>query len=283
MAAPRTTPLFVAFASTLALGSSAFFFDMSAVAQASLRRQPPLAQFTPPKDSQLDGDAIITSTGTYFRAPRDSRPRSGPRTSTGTRGGCLGNTDPAFAVLAPSGVDNVLGQTVSNRPTFTWYLPEIEADFPVKFRLLAPDTDGVPISIYETTLDYTPGFVTHWLPVPVPALSQGIEYRWQVIIECNPARPSQALIQERLFEVVPQTPELAQVLAAATTDAERAIAYGQAGAWYEAILPVVHATSAEDRNVRTGLLTDLAASLPATTETEQAFKQNVLDIAEATR
>ncbi|MEM9809574.1 MAG: hypothetical protein AAF959_30365, partial [Cyanobacteria bacterium P01_D01_bin.56] len=132
MAAPRTTPLFVTLASTLALGSSAFFFDFSA--QASLLRQPQLAQFTPPEDSQLDGDAIITSTGTYFRAPRESRPRSGPRTSTGTRGGCLGNTDPAFAVLGPSGVDNVLGQTVSNRPTFTWYLPEIEGAFPVKFR-----------------------------------------------------------------------------------------------------------------------------------------------------
>ncbi|MEO0867059.1 MAG: DUF928 domain-containing protein [Cyanobacteria bacterium J06642_11] len=271
-------------ASTLALGSSVLMLTAAHGAQRMSAPPQPTqqqAQFTPPDDSQVDGDTILTSTGTYFRPPSDPSPTSGPRTSTGTRqGGCLGVTETAFAIFGPKATDKVVGQTASTRPTFVWHLPETERRFPVIFRLLAPDTDGIPTAIYQTTFDYTPGFISHQLPVPVPALSQGIEYRWQVIIECNPAYPSRAMLQELSFEVVPGPTGLSQTLAAANTSTERAIAYGQAGMWYDAIAEVAAATTPEDQQTRSGLLTDLAASLP---DTEAQLQQDILGIVETAR
>lgn len=240
------------------------------------------AEFKPPSDSSLDRDTIVTSTGTYFRPPRDRDRATGPRTSTGTRrGGCLGAMATAFTMLGPNAPDTVLGQTISNRPTFVWHLPETRENqaFPVVFRLLAPDAkDNIPVPIYETTLAYTPGFMTHQVPTTVAALSTGIQYRWQVIVECNPAYPARAMFQELLFTVVPSTSELSQALTTATTDTEQAIAFGQAGVWYDAIAQVAQATTPTDQQTRKGLLTDLAASLPAT---ETQHRRDILNIVEA--
>ncbi|MEM7062605.1 MAG: DUF928 domain-containing protein [Cyanobacteria bacterium P01_B01_bin.77] len=238
------------------------------------------AQFTPPDDSSLDGDTVLTSTGTYFRPPDDSEPLSGPTTPTGTRrGGCLGITATAFTLFGPSSADGILGHTTSERPSFVWHLPETDRTFPIIFRLLAPDADNIPDVIYEAELDYTPGFMTHQLPTTEPTLSPDTEYRWQVIIECNPAYPSRAIRQELFFEVVPTSSELSQALTTATTDVERAIAYGQAGVWYDAIAQVAQATTSTDNQTRNGLLVDLAASLPAT---EDQLSQDILEIVEAT-
>lgn len=279
MAASHRTLPFIIIASTLSLGSSALALDIFDMATPGPEVHAESAQFTPPDDAQLDQDTIVSSTGTYFRPPSDPSPKSGPRTTTGTRsGGCLGVTTTAFSIFGPETTDNVLGHTVSGRPTFTWHLPDTDRNFPVIFRLLAPDAEGIPATIYEANLDYTPGVVTHQLPVPVPALSKGIEYRWQVIIECNPAYPSRAMLQEASFEVVPKTPELSQALATAGNSAEQAVAYGLAGAWYDAIAEVANATTPTEQETRSGLLTDLAASLP---DSETTLKEDILEIAES--
>ncbi|MFG6107111.1 DUF928 domain-containing protein [Leptothoe sp. EHU-05/26/07-4] len=238
------------------------------------------AEFTPPDDADIDRDSIITSTGTYFRPPTDPTPTSAPRTSTGTRrGGCLGPTATAFTIFGPNTPDTILGRTTSESPVFVWHLPEIDATFPIIFRLLAPDENDIPIPIYESSLTYSAGFMTHQLPPSVATLSTGVEYRWQVIIECNPEYPAQAMLQELSFEVVPDTVELSQALATATTATERAVAYGQAGVWYDAIAQVAQATSLGEQETRSGLLTDLAMSLPP--ESDQ-IRQDILEIVAAT-
>lgn len=274
MAAPHYRLLCLPLASTLVLSGPS-------IAQTAQSPSPAAtgAQFTPPDDSSLDGDTVLTSTGTYFRPP-DSKPLSGPTTPTGTRrGGCLGITETAFTLFGPSSADGILGHTTSERPAFVWHLPETERTFPIIFRLLAPDADNIPDVIYETALDYTPGFMAHQLPTTEPVLSPDTEYRWQVIIECNPAYPSRAIRQELFFEVVPTSTELSQALATATTNTERAIAYGQAGVWYDAIAQVAQATTPTDHQTRNGLLVDLAASLPPT---EEQLSQDILEIVEAT-
>ncbi|MBE9067982.1 DUF928 domain-containing protein [Leptolyngbya cf. ectocarpi LEGE 11479] len=278
MAAPHYRLLCLSLASTLVLSglSIAQAAQAPSPAATSVQRQ---AQFTPPDDSNLDEDTVLTSTGTYFRPP-DAKPLSGPTTPTGTRrGGCLGITETAFTVFGPSSAEGILGHTTSEYPSFVWHLPETDRTFPIIFRLLAPAADNIPDVIYETELDYTPGFMTHQLPTTEPALSPDVEYRWQVIIECNPAYPSRAIRQELFFEVVPTSSELSQALAIATTDAERAIAYGQAGVWYDAIAQVTQSTTPTDHQTRNGLLVDLAASLPAT---EEQLSQDILEIVEAT-
>ncbi|MEM8806768.1 MAG: DUF928 domain-containing protein [Cyanobacteria bacterium P01_G01_bin.38] len=224
--------------------------------------------------------ATPTST-THFRPPSNPRPRSGPRTTTGTRrGACLGSTTTAFTLLGPL---ETVGQTVSTHPKFGWHLPDSEQasamTFPVIFRLLAPDEEGIPTPIHVAELAYTPGFVNYQLPTSEPALTPGTEYRWQVIIECNPNYPSRALVQELAFEVVSPPAGLSAALATTTTDSAQAVIYGQEGLWYDAIAQVVEATTGESRQTRSGLLRDLAA---AVAPDNQQLSQDILEIVEIT-
>lgn len=239
------------------------------------------SEFTPPQDSDAGDDFISTSTGTHFRPPRDSQPLSGPTTSGGSRqGSCLGFAETAFTAFGPRNAEFVVGQTVSRYPTFVWYLPESDQPFDVIFRLLAPNDADIPVPIFEETLNYTPGFVSYQLPETEEALSSGVNYRWQVIVECNPAYPSRALVQELPFEVVTPTTALSQALSAATTDTERAVAYGQTGIWYDAIAQVAQATSTADQQTRGGLLSDLADSIEG--PGSEQLRENILAIIEAT-
>ncbi len=239
------------------------------------------AEFTPPQDSDPGDNFISTSTGTHFKPPRDVRPLSGPVTPGGSRqGSCLGFSETAFTAFGPRDTEFVVGQTVSTHPTFVWYLPESDTTFNIIFRLLAPNEADIPVAIFEETLSYTPGFVNYQLPETEDPLSSGVNYRWQVIIECNPAYPSRALVQELPFEVVTPTAALSQSLSAATTDAERAVAYGQAGIWYDAIAQVAQATSTADQQTRGGLLSDLVDSIEG--PGAEQLRQDVLAIVNAT-
>ena len=75
------------------------------------------------------------------------------------------------------------------------------------------------------------------------------------------------------IRIVSPNIELAAQLSEAVTDVERAIAYGQAGLWYDAFAQGI---SSGDREIKTGLLRDLAA---AEAENE-AFSNNLLTIAD---
>ncbi|NEO99376.1 MAG: DUF928 domain-containing protein [Symploca sp. SIO2E9] len=244
-------------------------------ADVDLNERP--AALEPPSGLNHEQGNLITETETFFRPPSNPKPRSGPRTTTGTRqGGCLGNTETAFTIFGP---DAVIGRTVSTHPEFVWHLPASETTFPVIFRLLAPNESGIPEPIHVTELSYTSGFIKYQLPANVQALAPGIEYRWQVIIECNPNYPSQALVQERSLEVVSSPASLSQALATATTDSQRALAYGNQGLWYDAIAQVAQATTADGKQTRSGLLRDLAALVAPD---QEQLSQNIIEIAEAT-
>ena len=220
------------------------------------------------------GNALEGFTESFFTPPRNPRSRSRSRTTTGTRqGSCLSDTVTAFTLFGP---DATLGQTASTHPEFVWYLPAAETDFPVTFRLLSPDENGVPTLLYSTVLSYKSGFTKYQLPVSEPALSPGTEYRWQVVIACNPNYPSRSPSQELAFEVVPAPMGLAQTLSTTTTESEKAAAYGQAGLWYDAIAQVAEAETPAARAIRTGLLRDLANFEQA----NEQLSQDILNIAD---
>ncbi len=246
------------------------------LAQASLNLEDAPAALEPPANPRPTR-GILTTTGTYFRPPNNPRPRSGSRTTTGTRqGGCLGNTETAFTILGP---EATVGRTLSSHPEFVWYLPESDVTFPVAFRLLAPNEAGIPTPIHMAELSYTAGFTTYQLPPDVHALVANKEYRWQVVVACNPNYPSRSLAQELSFEVVSSPAGLTQSISPSASDTDRALAYGQAGLWYDAIAQVAQATTPAAIEVRTGLLRDLAA---IETENEQ-FSQDILKLAEMGR
>lgn len=220
---------------------------------------------------------LLELTSAQFRRPRNSRSRSRSRTTTATRqDSCLSSADTAFMILGP---DSDIGQTSASHPAFVWYLPQSATGYPVTFRLLAPNEAGIPTPIHTAQIDYAAGFVKYQLPTSLPALTAGKEYRWQVVIECNPNYPSQSPSQELSFEVVPSPAELSPALASATTEADRANAYGQSGLWYEAIAQVAEANTATSRATRTGLLQNLSEL-----ESENVqFREDIAAIAATTR
>jgi hypothetical protein len=223
--------------------------------------------------------APIITTGTYFRPPSNPDAPSGPRTTTGTRGGsCLNDADAAtaFTTLGPQAT---VGLTTSTRPTFAWYLPNSEDRFSILFRLLVLDEEGIPNLVHQADLDYSEGFVTYQLPAEVPSLELGKEYRWQVIVKCNPNRPSRSLVSELPLRVMPPPTALTQTLATASTPAEEALAYGNEGFWYDALARVIQASDPDEQQIRAGLLKDLAV---LESERDESFGKDLIEIAEHT-
>lgn len=246
--------------SSILLGTAITFSVLSSAASAR-----PI----PAKDS-ASTEAIL-QTAKAFRPPSNPRRRSGYRTTTGTRqGSCVDDAETAFTMLGPS---ETVGLTASTRPEFIWYLPPSEKTYPVQFRLLAPNAQGIPAPIHTAELNYTSGFTTYQLPAEAAALSHNQEYRWQVVVVCDPNYLSRSLNQERAFEVVTPSADLQQALATATTESQRALAYGEAGIWYDAISQVIQANSSQSQTVLQSLLKDLA-----NTEENERLSENISKI-----
>ena len=255
---------------SVALSISASF-GASAVLAASTLRDRPSQFFNPPSKSQptrlsqiltdsprQNGSSLLTADSVFFRPPDNQRPRSGSRTTTGTRSDrCVSDRDAQFAIFGP---DFVVGQTTLARPTFTWYLPPSSRTVPITFRLLAPNEEGIPSTIYTLELPYIEGYNSYLLPAEAPALSSGLEYRWQVSVNCEPNSPSRSIALESSVERVDPSAALAQKLAAATTAEEKALAYGAEGLWYDAIAQVAQAPNNRAAAIRAGLLKDLTSS-----------------------
>ena len=191
-----------------------------------------------------------------FQPPVNPRRSGGYSTTTGTRqGSCVDGTQTAFTLLGPN---DTMGRTTSSHPEFVWYLPPSEVAYPVQFRLLALNEAGIPELVDEVELSYKEGFSKYQLPMDKPALSIGKEYRWQVVVVCDPNYLSRSLNQERAFEVVAPAASLQRALSASTTDTEKALAYGANSIWYDAIAQVALSSELQAPTVLKTLLEDLA-------------------------
>ena len=236
-----------------------------------------VAEFKPTTTEPVGSDTDINTTGgryLYFQPPTDGRRFQGERTTTGTRGGSC----PADALFSGLGPGSIMGLTTSNRPEFVWYLPDTLAGTPLLFRLLVMDGNGQPSLVDSVELPAQAGFMRYQLPESAPPLEVGQDYLWQVIVMCDPERASSFLTSTLPLQLATPTPELTAALGAATTDAERAIAYGEAGIWYDALATVAAGTSTTDKEVRTGLIQDLATF----ESDDEAFSLLLTTIAEQT-
>ena len=212
-----------------------------------------------------------------FRPPSNPKRSRGHSTTTGTRqGSCVGNTETDFTILGPSAF---VGLSASSRPEFVWSLPPADEAYPVTFRLLALNADGLPELVYSDDVSYKSGITKYTLPTEVADLSPGTEYRWQVVVVCDENYLSRSLNQELAFEVVLPDTDLQQLLREATTNTQRAIAYGEAGFWYDAIAQVAQSGDPDDQSMLGALLEDLA-TVEAETPESASFSENLLGIAD---
>lgn len=202
----------------------------------------------------------------YQPPSEPSQPDSGDVGTTGRRGGCRTTSAASLTALAPY---SHVGQTVSTSPIVAWFVPDSDS-FPLEFFLYEYDGDNER-KILHQNLQSSPGIMN----LSLPNLTVGKQYRWQVVLLCNPNRPSSALITGATIEVMAMPPALKTQLEVTNNPLEEANLYAESGFWYDAFGAVLEST--EDLNAKDlGLsLLENLVSLEALSDLESAQEQSV--------
>lgn len=196
----------------------------------------------------------------YVPPPQQSAPRSGSTTTNVARGGgCSAASTTGLIPLAPQ---THIGQTQHTQPTFVWFTPEREP-YLVEFRIAEHLPDGQFRVVYATEFESSDrtlpsGITTMSLSETDISLSPDKTYRWQVVLVCNPNRPSESLVAEADIVVVNPSSSLNAALSTATAATERANLYAEAGLWYDAMAEAL-SIGPGTQSIHISLLEDLAA------------------------
>ena len=177
--------------------------------------------------------AIPISAIADYTPPPDKSAPSGSTTTTGTRGGCSGESLTSLTVLAPTGH---LGKTANTHPLFAWHSPE-STHIPLTFQLYKLKPNGMQL-IYSTLRSSKAGLMTLSLPKTEPGLQIGQRYFWQVVLLCDPNRPSTALVAGAELKAIAPPSSLSTQIRHTSTAEERATQYAQAGLWYDAFAEI---------------------------------------------
>lgn len=191
-----------------------------------------------------------------YQPPSEPSAPSGGTSTAGTRGGCSGNPEAGLTVLAPL---SYAGQTVSTRPTFIWFVTDMQS-YPLEFRLYQ-EGSGKRQLLRKVQMQSQSGLMKFSLPPSQPELQPGKLYSWQVILTCNPNHPSQDLVAGATLQILPFPATLRSQLNSAKSEIERAELYAKNSFWYDAIAEVTQPNpSIAIKQLQHSLLNDLAKS-----------------------
>ncbi|MEO0536707.1 MAG: DUF928 domain-containing protein [Cyanobacteria bacterium P01_A01_bin.123] len=194
----------------------------------------------------------ITTPGLAYTPPNDVEPPRGPAIPGGRRGGCDDLTEIDLMALAPQ---QQAGQTISTRPTLTWFVPD-ETAYPLRLQIYKHNGSSWEDVVED--LDIGPsqqGFMSYTLPANLE-LEVGGWYRWHVVLICNPDRRSSDQVTGAEFEVVRQPAGLGAVQGDRVQQASQ---YAAAGLWYNAMAILSNASlTVAEQSYRRELLTELA-------------------------
>jgi hypothetical protein len=143
--------------------------------------------------------------------------------------------------------------TISDRPTFWFYIPFAATEFhSMKFRLQTEDG-------YQTTLIPTspePGIIKITLPASEPVLTPNKPYRWGFFLYCqNPEAsdrvPITFFVGGTVTRITPNA-ELQTQMDAIESDRDLVAFYAQQGLWYDALTLIGdrYGTSPENASIR---------------------------------
>lgn len=193
----------------------------------------------------------------YTPPPQPSAPscpdteKIGCTRATGTRGGsCTSNSQTQLTILAPY---SHVGQTVSTSPTVAWFIPESES-FPLEFSLYEYEGDNKRRILFQE-LNSSPGI----MKLSLPNLSVGKRYLWQVVLLCNPNRPSGALVARGEIDVVAAPSTLTSRLATINDPVAKGNLYAEFGLWYDAFgIALEIADNLKSQDLQLSLLENLS-------------------------
>ncbi|MEA5573478.1 DUF928 domain-containing protein [Calothrix sp. UHCC 0171] len=159
-----------------------------------------------------------------FKLSNDGAP--GNRMGAATRGCSSDNKKPPLTGLIP---EKNQGLTVSDRPTFWFYVPYIaNSTTPVEFKLT--DFDEKEIYKQDLQLTNTPGIISITLPKNAPALELDQTYEWSLGINCD-TRIDQ--VNGRIKRVKASAEVTKQLQA--NTGRDRLLVYAENSFWYETL------------------------------------------------
>lgn len=177
--------------------------------------------------------------------------RGTPKETAGgaTRGGCDFVGDKVIALVPKTNY----GLTLSNHPTFYWFVPKIPLrDVPVnvaQFVLLDERGD----SIFETAfaLNNNPGIIGFTPTEKTLNLEIGKPYHWFLNVYCGSEESEIYQTVDGWIERTKGSPELSQKVKTATTSQLSSI-YAGSGIWYDALDNLIHqrCTAPEDERVK---------------------------------
>ncbi|MFB2894664.1 DUF928 domain-containing protein, partial [Aerosakkonemataceae cyanobacterium BLCC-F50] len=155
--------------------------------------------------------SIVSAAFAKYNPPPDQRPPRGNSIGGGSRGGggCSGTSKTTLTALAPQ---QHIGQTVSTRPTFAWFVPDSQS-YKIEFTLYEYTSGNGPKRIEKIQLNSSPGIMKLSLPETIPDLTVGKTYLWQVAVLCNVNYPSNDLVTRAEIEVVPLPMNIKTLLA----------------------------------------------------------------------
>ena len=222
----------------------------------------------------------------YVPPQGGSAPQSGSTINNAVRGsGCSAASTTGLIPFAPRAH---IGQTISTQPTFSWFTPESDP-YLTEFRVAEYRPDGQLHVIYRTEFESTDnllssGISTLSLNDTDVHLSPGQIYRWQVVLVCNPNRPSESLVAEADISVIDSSTELDTALETTTTATERAALYAESSLWYDAL---GEAVNTDTPDIQVSLLEDLAAieeqadEAERISETEISYSEHLQQVIDA--
>jgi Domain of Unknown Function (DUF928) len=214
----------------------------------------------------LSSKALANNPFAGYRPPTQRKPIQ--RTDGAGSRGCPQGSFGSLSLLTPN---DHIGLTVSERPTFSWYVSAVSST-PMKFALVEP---GVSKPVYVKKLKVEkPGIVQLQLPRNQPKLVVGKDYRWTVSLVCNPNRPSLSIyvrswITRTQIEAVKNS-------ALASSSVEGGVFYAQQGIWYDAIAAISQAYLKNPKNPITtkylGLMLEQVGLSGVVTQLEQVAR-----------
>jgi len=146
------------------------------------------------------------------------------------RGGCASSSQLSLTALVPK---NKIARTVSDYPTFFFYLPQTEAELA---EFILEDESGNQIYQQDLTIKNLSGVIGLSIPANtnVPPLEVGKNYTWKFTVVCDADDRSSDQLETGVVRRVELSPDILSQLEKADPR-EKTFIYAQNGIWQDAL------------------------------------------------
>src|SRR4028118_2416350 len=171
------------------------------------------------------GDKPPTQPGgpRFIQPPEDIDAPPPGRVRRSVRGGCASSSPVSLTALVPK---NKIGRSVSDYPTFFFYLPQTDAELA---ELILEDESGNQIYQQNLTIKNLSGVIGVSIPANtnVPPLEVGKDYTWKFTVVCDPEDRSSDQLETGIVRRVELSAEILGELDAADDPRQKTVIYAE--------------------------------------------------------